>query len=109
MHLGLSQSLQTAGNLVFDAGVYTSMPNSVCRALFLAGLFLTPALCAVPDAPTGVEASDKAYTNKIVISWEHVRDAQIYRVFRNDSPDPSGAVSLGITESITFTDVAGPA
>src|SRR3954464_11187741 len=73
----------------------------------LIALLLTFALtltAAVPAAPTGLEASDGAYPNRIALSWEHVRDAQIYRVFRNRVNDVSSATSIGITESVTFSD-----
>jgi uncharacterized protein (TIGR03437 family) len=60
------------------------------------------AFAAVPDAPTGLEASDGSYTTRIALSWEHVRDATLYRVFRNTTNDPATATDIGTTASITF-------
>ena len=70
-------------------------------ALFAAAL---PLLAAVPAAPTGLDASDGSYSNKIALSWEHVRDAQVYRVFRSATNDSSSATAIGTTPSILFTD-----
>ena len=61
-------------------------------------------------APTTVSASDGAYNNKIGISWDTMRNATRYQVFRSTSNDAVSAVSLGTTvESIFFdkTAVAG--
>jgi uncharacterized protein (TIGR03437 family) len=63
---------------------------------------------AVPTAPTGFEASDATTPFEIGLSWEHVRGAELYRVFRGTSNDLSSATSIGITESITFKDSTGP-
>lgn len=62
----------------------------------------------VPEAPTGVVASDGAFPNRVTLAWNHMRDAQVYRVFRATVNDPAQALSLGVTESITFNDVTGP-
>ncbi|MEO8096278.1 MAG: cytochrome c peroxidase [Acidobacteriota bacterium] len=59
------------------------------------------------EAPTGLEASDAAFPNKIALAWQHVRDGQVYRVFRNTTNDASSAISLGVTESLVFNDTTG--
>lgn len=55
-------------------------------------------------APTGVEASDGAYINKIGISWDTIRGATSYRVFRNTVNDPLTATDLGTTPAGSFFD-----
>ncbi len=71
-------------------------------------LLLTSALsAAVPAAPTGFEASDGTTPFEIGLSWEHVRGAELYRIFRSTSSDFSSASSIGITESIVFKDSTG--
>lgn len=55
-------------------------------------------------APTGVSASDGAYNNKIGISWDTMRNATRYQVFRNTSNDTASAVSLGTTAEAVFFD-----
>ncbi len=70
--------------------------------------FALPLAAAVPVAPTGIEASDASYSNRIAVSWEHVRDAQLYRIFRNSGNDVSTATSVGTTESVIFNDTATP-
>lgn len=66
--------------------------------------FTLSAFAAVPDAPTGLEASDGSYTTRIALSWEHVRDATLYRVYRNTTNDPATATDIGTTASITFNN-----
>lgn len=54
--------------------------------------------------PTGVEASDGSYNNKIGISWDTMRGATRYQIFRNLTNDPASAVSLGTTVEPYFFD-----
>lgn len=54
--------------------------------------------------PTGLEASDGDYSTKVGLSWEHVRDAVTYRIFRSASDDPATAQPVGQTASIIFYD-----
>lgn len=72
-------------------------------------LFLFPLLlpAAAPPAPTGLEASDRSFNTQINLSWDHLRGASIYRVFRAPTTNFGDAFSIGITESIVFTDVTG--
>ncbi len=74
----------------------------------LAVLLAAPALLAQGAgglaAPTGLEAADGAYSTKVGLSWEHVRDATTYRIFRAESSDSAAAVEVGSTESIIFYD-----
>ncbi|HKO97442.1 MAG TPA: cytochrome c peroxidase [Pyrinomonadaceae bacterium] len=55
-------------------------------------------------APTGVIATDNVYSTKIGVTWDAVRGATLYRVFRNSTNDPVTAVSLGTTASSSFFD-----
>jgi cytochrome c peroxidase len=59
------------------------------------------------SAPAGVTASDNAYSTKVGVSWEAVRSATLYRVFRNTVNDPATAVSVGTTAEATFFDPTG--
>ncbi|MDX6384438.1 MAG: hypothetical protein QOK48_2011 [Blastocatellia bacterium] len=59
------------------------------------------------SAPTGLTASDNAYSTKVGISWEAVRSATLYRVFRNTVNDTAAAVSVGTTAEATFFDPTG--
>lgn len=54
--------------------------------------------------PTGLEASDGSYSDKVGLSWDHIRDAASYQVFRATANDPSTAVSVGVTPSVIFYD-----
>lgn len=71
-------------------------------------LFSLPAVSgqagAVPDVPTGVAASDDSYNNKIGISWDVMRGATRYQVFRNTTDDAASATSLGTTVEATWYD-----
>ncbi|HMZ22966.1 MAG TPA: cytochrome c peroxidase, partial [Blastocatellia bacterium] len=55
-------------------------------------------------APTGVSASDGSYNNKVGVSWDTMRNATRYRVFRNTANDAASAVSLGTTVEAVFFD-----
>ncbi len=55
-------------------------------------------------APTGITASDGSYNNKIGISWDTMRNATRYQVFRNTSNDAASAVSIGATVEAVFFD-----
>ena len=55
-------------------------------------------------SPTNVSASDGNYAQKIEVSWETVRDATLYRVFRNDTENYITAVDVGTTEANYFFD-----
>jgi hypothetical protein len=71
------------------------------------GLFTWPAVNAqggVPPVPTGVMASDNSYKNKVGVSWDVIRGATRYQVFRHSSNDAASAVSLGTTVEATFFD-----
>jgi len=61
------------------------------------------------SAPTNVTASDNAYVTKVEISWDAVRSATLYRVFRNTVNDTASAVALGTTADSTFFDQTGNA
>ncbi len=73
-------------------------------------LLILPAALAAQDAadslpaPTGLEASDDAYSTKVGLSWEHVQGAKSYRLLRAETDNPSAAVSVGTTPSIIFYD-----
>jgi len=60
-------------------------------------------------APTGVAASDGSYNNKIGISWDTMRGATRYQVFRSASNDAASAVSLGTTVEAVFFDATAAA
>jgi cytochrome c peroxidase len=55
-------------------------------------------------APTSVVASDNHYATKIVVTWDAVRGATQYRIFRNTANDPATASSLGTTVAGLFSD-----
>jgi cytochrome c peroxidase len=56
--------------------------------------------------PAEVTASDNAYSTKVGISWDTVRGATLYRIFRNAVNDSSSAVVVGTTAEGTFFDQA---
>ncbi|MBI1760132.1 MAG: hypothetical protein HYR56_01725 [Acidobacteria bacterium] len=62
-----------------------------------------------PAAPTGVEASDNAYNNKVGLRWDTMRNATRYQVLRNTTNDAATAASLGTTVEALFFDTAAAA
>ena len=77
----------------------------VCEKL-LPGFLATGQGVASLTAPLNVVASDGAYSTKIGVSWDAVRGATAYRVFRNTANDPATAVSVGTTVEGSFFDAA---
>ena len=81
--------------------------NSIARAALLFLLVMSPAEAQSSgelSAPTGLDASDGAYSTKVGLAWEHVRDVDNYRVLRAEVNDPAFAVVVGATPSIIFFD-----
>ena len=60
-------------------------------------------------APPEVTASDNAYSTKVGISWDTVRGATLYRVFRNTTSNSTTATAVGTTPEGTFFDTTGAA
>jgi cytochrome c peroxidase len=56
------------------------------------------------STPTTLNASDSAYSNKVGLSWDAIRNATSYRIFRNTSNDSASAVDIGSTAAATFFD-----
>ena len=59
------------------------------------------------SAPTGVVASDGSYSTKVGLTWDTIRGATSYQIFRNTSNDPLTATSLGSTIAPNFFDASG--
>ncbi len=56
------------------------------------------------SAPTGVIASDSSYSTKVGITWDTVRGATLYRIFRSTTNDPATATAVGTTVAGAFFD-----
>ena len=75
-------------------------------------LFLLLALVDLPvqggggglSAPTGVDASDGAYATKVGVSWDVIRNATSYEIFRGTANDAPSAALVGTTPSLIFFD-----
>ncbi len=63
----------------------------------------------VPAAPTGVNASDGSYPNKVEIIWDTMRGASLYRIFRNTANNPASATDIGTTVANYFFDATAAA
>ena len=55
-------------------------------------------------APTGVQASDGTFTDKVRVSWNAASGALLYKVYRNTVNNASTAVHLGSTGITSFDD-----
>ena len=56
------------------------------------------------DAPTGVDASDGDYQDKVGIMWETIRGADDYLIFRSTTDNSASAVQVGSTAANYFFD-----
>lgn len=57
-------------------------------------------------APTGIEASDGDYANKVGIRWDTIRGATVYRIFRNTEGNSANAIEIGTTAANYFFDTS---
>src|SRR5436853_3463794 len=83
-------------------GLLLSVPGNRLFQSFTAGGQAN----ALP-APTNVTASDNSYSTKVGVSWDTVRGATLYRIFRNAVNDPTVAAVVGTTVEGTFFDPSG--
>ena len=60
--------------------------------------------CPIPSAPTGVSASDGAYTDRIRVTWDSVPGATGYEVWRSDFDNLALANKLGDLNRLFFDD-----
>ncbi len=56
------------------------------------------------SAPTSFGASDGAYATKVGLTWDVIRSATVYEIFRNKLNDPPSASQVGTTASLIFFD-----
>jgi cytochrome c peroxidase len=56
------------------------------------------------STPTGAAASDGSYSTKVGITWDTIRGATVYRIFRNTINDSASATSVGTTVAGAFFD-----
>lgn len=61
------------------------------------------------SAPTGVQATNNRYNNKVGVYWDAIRGATSYRVFRNTTNDPNTATSIAVISQNFFFDTGAPA
>src|SRR2546430_7963919 len=97
------RTIKLAMVLFLSVLVLTTLGNRLFRGFTVTGQG------AVLPAPTNVAASDNSYSTKVGISWDTVRGATLYRIFRNTVNDPASAVVMGTTVEGTFFDPSGTA
>jgi fibronectin type 3 domain-containing protein len=61
-----------------------------------------------PAAPVSVSATDGEYTDKTVIQWASVDNAEIYNIYRKASSD-TGYGKVASTDALTYNDTTGVA
>lgn len=79
----------------------------VCQKFFPG--FVVTGQSAGLAAPVNVVASDNTYSTKIGLTWDAVRGATQYRIFRNTTNDAGTAASIGTTVEGAFFDLSAPA
>jgi len=60
-------------------------------------------VCA-PPVPAGVQATDGAFVNKVVVTWDVSGATDTYWVYRCESNNPARAILLGTTSDTVFED-----
>lgn len=61
-------------------------------------------VCRIPEAPTGVQATDGAYANRIVLTFNPAELADEYLIYRNTRNDAASASLIATWDQTTFTD-----
>lgn len=84
-----------------------AMSLPVCEK-FIPGFMVSGQTTSL-SAPTSVVASDNAYSTKVGLTWDAIRGATLYRIFRNSSNDPNTAISVGTTVQGAFFDTSATA
>jgi cytochrome c peroxidase len=56
------------------------------------------------SAPANLLASNNAYATKVAVTWDAVRGAALYRIFRNTSANSTTALAIGSTADSVFFD-----
>src|SRR6266566_4545699 len=97
------RTIKLAMVLFLSVLVLTVLGNRLSRGFTVTGQGSTL------SAPTNVTASDNAYSTKVGVSWDTVRGATLYRIFRNAVNDTASAVVVGTTVEGTFFDPSGTA
>jgi fibronectin type 3 domain-containing protein len=62
-----------------------------------------------PSAPTGLSASDGAYTDKVRVTWTAASGATSYQVWRHTANNSAAASQIGTTTSATYNDLGAVA
>ena len=78
------------------AAIFYFLPSSIVRGENSAAL----------NAPSGLTASDNAYSTKIGLIWNPVRGASAYRILRNTANSSASAADLGTTVASNFFDAS---
>src|SRR6266550_3854936 len=92
------RTIKLAMVLFLSVLVLTTLGNRLFRGFTVTGQGSTL------SAPTNVAASDNSYSTKVGVSWDTVRGATLYRIFRNTVNDSASAVVVGTTVEGTFFD-----
>jgi surface antigen len=58
----------------------------------------------LPNAPSGVSASDGTYTNRVSITWNSVTNASSYEVWRGTSSYSGSASKIGTSSGTSYND-----
>ncbi len=85
------------------------LPIVFCYDKFLPSQIVSGQTAAPLVAPTGVVASDNSYSSKIGITWDAIRGATAYRIFRNTANDSSTAETLSTSAAGAFFDATANA
>lgn len=82
----------------------------VVSAVVIADRFSPSGYTANPEvdltAPTTVSASDGDYNNKVGLTWDAIKYATSYRIFRNTVNNPATATDVGTTVANLFFDTS---
>lgn len=91
---GLAQYVTYSGAVEIWQNVFNSEPN----VFFRTNVF-------VPPAPTGLQASQGDYVDRINLEWHSTTNADEYLVFRHTESNSSAAVQLSLCSTCSYADI----
>jgi hypothetical protein len=65
--------------------------------------------CVTPDTPSGVNASDGSYSDRLRVTWGAASGATSYRVYRNSTNNAGSAQQLTQTTGTSYDDFTAAA
>jgi hypothetical protein len=108
-HTVVGVGYENATNTVYlhdtwDTSTYSMSWGGSYQSMGMLSVSIVHLASPTPAVPSGVSATDGAYTNQVRVTWNTSVGATNYQVWRNTSNSTSGATNLGGSTGTTYLD-----